>query len=215
MKKLLLITPIVLLGGLIHLNSAYAEQSYPRLWYIEGGLGLGVGQTQSAFAAKDWCNSAGCVSGYWDTFDYPGSSQSKKLDTPTIVFGVLKFARQYDGFAWGAYADVGNPSDALGIFGEFGKKWQFDIGIGVANNSVFDKIAFDIRMGLGYEFEITDALSVVPNVFFDFQVSDNGSVIGKGYSDENGTECYNCWARGTEMLYYFSGGIKTTLRYNF
>ena len=187
-------------------------------WYIEGGLGFAAGGANSAFVAHDWCNSAGCVKGYWDTFNYPGSSQTKTLDTPTALFGALKFGRQYNEpflFAWGAYGDLGNVSSALGIFAEFGRKWLFDVGLGVAHNTIFNKVAFDMRMSAGYAFDLADNLSLIPSVFFDFQLSNNGRAEGKGYNDEYGSPCYSCWAMGDEMLYYYAGGLKATIRYNF
>ena len=188
-------------------------------WYIEGGLGFAAGAANSEFNAQDWCNSAGCVKGYWDAFRYPGSSQSKKLDTPMALFGTLKFGRQYNElfpFSWGAYSDIGNVSTALGLFAEIGflEKWLFDIGMGAAHNSIFEKMAFDMRFNLGYKFALADNLSLIPSVFFIFQMSNNGEAEGQGYSAYGGA-CYTCWAAGTEMLYYYNGGLKATIRYNF
>lgn len=187
----------------------------PTKWYIDFGFGVGFASADASFDARDWCNSAGCVKDYWETFSYPGSRQKRKLGDPTPFFGSLKFARKYDKFAWGVYGDAGNPASALGMYAEFGNQWLFELGVGFGHNSIFDKSAVDIRFGLGYGFELTEQWSLVAMAFFDGQITENGKAEGEGYLDENGTACYNCWASGFEMLTYYSGGIKATLRHKF
>jgi len=184
-------------------------------WYIDFGLGFGYATAESSFDAQDWCNPAGCVNGYWDTFQYPGSNQKRNMGKENPVFASLKFARKYDKFAWGAYGDAGTPASALGLFAEFGNQWLFDLGIGAGHNSIFEKTTVDIRLGVGYAFEITDQLALVSTAFFNYQMASNGEAEGKGYDDEKGTVCYNCWTRGTEVLSYYSGGVKAVLRYRF
>lgn len=189
-------------------------------WYIEGGLSAGYGYTHSMFNAQDWCNSAGCVKGYWETFNYPGDDRDTKIESGAAIAGTVKLGRRLEWFrdlpsSWGAYGDIGNKSDALGIYFEFGETIQFDMGIGVAYNSIFEKAALDMRMSFGYGFKLNDNLLIIPGVFFDFQLSNNGRAEGPGYISENGGACYSCWASGTEMLYYYNVGAKTTLRYSF
>lgn len=184
-------------------------------WYIDFGLGVGYAEAVSTFDAKDWCNSAGCVSGYWDAFRYPGSNQKRNLGKETPIFASLKFARKYDKFAWGAYGDAGTPARALGLFAEIGNQWLFDFGMGLGYNDIFNKNSLDIRLSAGYAFQLSEQLSLVSTVFFDCQLADNGKAEGKGYDSENGSPCYNCWTNGTEVLTYYSGGIKATLRHKF
>lgn len=68
-------------------------------WYIDFGLGLGYATAESSFDAQDWCNPAGCVNGYWDTFKYPGNKQRKDLGSKTPVLGSFKLARKYNKLA--------------------------------------------------------------------------------------------------------------------
>lgn len=222
MKKAII--PIIIFGTYVanvyatpnpQRNSYYPTSKMENKWYVDFGLGLGYAIAESSFDAQDWCNSAGCVNGYWDTFRYPGNKQRRDLGNKTPVLGSFKLARKYNKLAWGAYGDIGTPASALGLFAEFGNQWLFDFGIGAGHNSIFEKTTVDIRLGVGYAFDITDQLALVSTVFFDCQLANNGEAEGKGYNDEKGTACYNCWTRGTEVLSYYSGGLKATLRYRF
>jgi len=193
-------------------TSATQKEPWSSKWYVDGGLALGMGYGFSEFDARDWCNGAGCVSGYWETFTYPGDKQNKTLGSPATIAATFKLGNQFvEKVAWGIYADVGNISQVMGLYLELGETLLFDFGMGAAYNNLFNNAALDMRFSVGYAYKLNDKLLLIPSVFFGFQMSNDGQAIGEG------ANCgfTPCWAQGVEMLYYLNGGIRTTLRYNF